>query len=209
MPLSHSETIDPRTFIYTVDAHDRIVAVNDAFIAFAVENDAPGLPATVLGTSLWRHFGDPTSRTLWQLLFRRARATGQSVRVPARCDAPAMTRVMELEAVPASDGGLELRSRIVAQRPRPAVALLDVTLARSRRLVRMCGWCKAIEVERAWLPPERALADAPILCQVPVPAITHGICGACEQAVLAQLDAADADDAVDVPAGSAGRLAQG
>ncbi|MEO8257680.1 MAG: hypothetical protein ABI868_10095 [Acidobacteriota bacterium] len=75
---------------YTLDASDTIIAVNDAWIAFAAANDGvPLLPPAILGRSLWDFIADHTTILLYRRLFERVRAGVGPVRVTFRCDAPA------------------------------------------------------------------------------------------------------------------------
>ncbi len=50
----------------------------------------------------------------------------------------------------------------------------------------MCSWCKRLEVD-GWCEIDEALARHESLFTEPVRPITHGICPACEEAVLAEI----------------------
>ena len=76
----------------------------------------------------------------------------------------------------------------MAQHVRPPVALLDQTVARSDTIVRMCGWCKRIEVDGVWLDVEDALSRNRMLGAWPVPAVSHGACDACADVLEALID---------------------
>lgn len=183
---------DPRVVSYVLDADDRIVSVNVAWAAVAVENGAARLAESVVGSSLWSHIADRTTRHLYALLFRQVRATGAAVRVPYRCDAPSVVREMELQIATTRDraagGTLVLRSHVVAERVRAPVALLDPLAGRCDALVRMCGWCKRVALADRWVDAEAAITASRLFYHAPVPQVTHTICDACERATSALLD---------------------
>ncbi len=49
--------------------------------------------------------------------------------------------------MPQADGGVEYRSREVRTEERPTIALLAPRLSREQPLLRMCSWCKRVNVE--------------------------------------------------------------
>lgn len=179
-------------YAYTLDADDRITAFNGAWADFAVTNGAPSLPETVVGTHLWRHIADETTRHLYAILFRHARDRAREVRVPFRCDSPTQVREMELAITPVGERRLQMTVRLLRHRQRPYVPLLDVGVPRTGDFVRMCGWCKRIAVDESWRELEEAMQISGLLCEASLPAISHGICHACETQVHAVLDAESA-----------------
>ena len=187
-PRQRFQHADDRLFVYRLDADDRIVAVNAAWSAFARENETAALPDSVVGSAIWRYIADATTRHIYRQLFEQVRARRQQVRIPFRCDAPALVREMELEIGPEPDGGLTIRSRIVAERARPAIPLLDPTLSRSGDMLRMCGWCKRVALDDAWHELEDAVTMQRLFHQPNMPEISHGICDRCETAMLALLE---------------------
>jgi hypothetical protein len=52
----------------------------------------------------------------------------------------------------------------------------------------MCGWCKRVHLEERWCELEEAMQISGLLCEAPLPGISHGMCAACEAAVLAALE---------------------
>jgi len=66
---------DHRSFIWTIDDADRIVYVNDAWLAFAGENTAPQLTASVvLDQPIWGFIQGQETRYLYKQIFSRVRA---------------------------------------------------------------------------------------------------------------------------------------
>ncbi|MGZ8378569.1 MAG: hypothetical protein ACXWZS_04095 [Gemmatirosa sp.] len=190
LPASDDE---PGAVSYALDADDRLLAVNAAWQAFAVENG--GAPASaVIGTPLWQHVSDDAVRHLYARLFHRVRATQRPFRVPFRCDAPDAVREMTLDILPRPGGGLVLRSRIVREVERAPLLLLARHLPRSDDFLRMCGWCMRVDLEGTWHQVEDAVTSARLLCEVPAPQVTHGICADCERVVFAALHAEELRD---------------
>lgn len=198
---------------YLLDPSDRVVAVDAAWIAFAEANDAAALPDRVIGRSLWTFIVNPTVQELYRTLFRRVRATDQGVTVPFRCDSPAVQRFMTL-AVDLDDGPrgtLACHVSLLKEEPQPQAARALYSAMRKAGAselrgaiahsgdpmsvlegahagapLSMCSWCKRLEVD-GWCEIDEALARHKSLFTEPVRPITHGICPACEEAVLAEI----------------------
>lgn len=186
------DTHDTRKFIYCIDARHQIVSVNDDWRAFAVENGAPALAeAALIGTSLWRYITDATTVHLYRLLLQRLHARGGPLRVPFRCDAPALRRYMELELAPLDDGGVRFTAAVLRLEARAPVPLLDAALQRGGGLLRMCSWCKRVELgDGTWVEVEEAVMRLALFDHAAPPHITHGMCGDC----FARLYPPGADD---------------
>lgn len=180
-------TPEAATVAYALDAEDRITAANPAWDAFATENTGPAGGA-VVGTSVWRHVADPTTRHLYALLFTRVRESGRVLRIPFRCDSPDTVREMSLEVAPAAEGALVVYARLLRQWRRDPVPMLDPTVPRTGPMLRLCGWCRRVDLDGQWLELEEAMATHRILCDAPLPHTTHGICGDCQRAVLEVLE---------------------
>jgi len=172
---------DVRRFVYCIDSRDHITAVNDPWREFAIENGAAGLAHdTVVGRSLWSYVADSETLHLYQQMLRRLRTNRQSIRVPFRCDAPALRRYMELEMTVANDDSVCFTAEIVRLEPRAPVALLDDSHRRRDGLLRMCSWCKKVELDdKTWADVEEAVKRLRIFEQARLPHITHGMCDAC------------------------------
>ncbi len=175
----------PEATLYEVGADGTILRVGGGWDAFARANGAPGLAGTaVVGRPLLLSITEPTTRQLYDALLDRARG-GRVVRVPFRCDGPAVRRSMELVMTPLPDGVVRFEAVLLSAEPRPPVPLLDPAAPRSADLVKVCAWCRKVAVGERWCEVEEAVAalglfDAPFL-----PGVTHGICPACREGVLA------------------------
>lgn len=185
---SSSRVADHGAYGYVIDAEDRISGVDEAWVAFARGNGAPALADAVIGTSLWRHIAEPTTRHLYELIMERVRALGRAVRVPFRCDAPGLVREMELAISPLDAGALALVVSTLRTRSRAPVPLLDDDVPRTETLVRLCGWCKRLWHDGAWREIEDAMHACDAFTGQPVPGVTHSICAECERGVMELLE---------------------
>jgi hypothetical protein len=171
--------------VYEVDRDGIITRVGGAWEAFARANGAPTLAgAAVVGRSLRLSIAESTTRLLYDALLVRVRG-GRRVTVPFRCDGPAVRRFMELVMTPGPEDGVRFEAVLLSAEPRHPVSLLDASVPRSADLVKMCAWCRKVAVGERWCEVEEAVAALGLFGAPVLPAITHGICPACNAAVLA------------------------
>lgn len=175
---------------YELDTDLRIVAVDDGWSEFARENGAPELvpPPGPLGQPATACVGDPTSRMLFEQLFQRVLRTGRTVTVPIRCDAPALRRYLDLVISRRGNAGIRIETRLIRSEARPPMALLDQKAPRGNELLRMCGWCKRVDVAGRWCEVEEAVAALNLFERDRLPLVTHGMCPLCYRRVCGELD---------------------
>jgi hypothetical protein len=179
-------------YVYRVDEGDLIVEVDRAFIDFAVRNWKPDFdPSEVLGTLLWDHLCGTELVYLCGLIFQNARSGGARGALPFRCDGPEVRRHTKLRLGAEHGGGLELRSMLLREERREPVPLLECSVDRSSRFLRMCSWCKRIDAAGSgslprWLEVEDAVTELGLFDE-PLPAITHGLCESCYREVMVSL----------------------
>ena len=180
-----TEGTGPGSCFYQVDGRDRITAVGGDWVAFAKANQAAAscFPDQVIGRPLWDFIDGLETRHLYRILLERLRSLRRPVKLPFRCDAPDRRRFLELQIVPAAGDHLQFMSTLLREKPRAAVAVLQVDAPRSAEFITMCSTCKRVETASAagWDEVEVALAVLNYFNAVPVPQITHGICPDCLQ----------------------------
>jgi hypothetical protein len=173
-PRKHS------AFIHTVDQNDLIIDVNDNWLRFAQENEAPHLTRqAVIGHSLWTFIAGLETRHVYRLLMRQVRQNHRRIVFTYRGDSPVLRRYMQMEIVPAADEALEFRNYLLREEHRDHVRLLDPTAERDHELLRMCGWCNRIRCDEIWLSVEEAVNYLGLFGAPQLPQITHGICPDC------------------------------
>jgi hypothetical protein len=131
---------------FDIDAAGDLVVVDDGWCSFARDNGAPALAdrAALYGRRLLAFISEPTTRSIYEALITRVIATGEAVRVPFRCDAPAFRRWLELEMTPRVEGGVRFTTRQLRGEPREPPLVVDAGAPAGAPLVRMCSWCKGV-----------------------------------------------------------------
>ncbi|MCB1693869.1 MAG: hypothetical protein KDI19_13965 [Pseudomonadales bacterium] len=166
-------------FRYAIDRFDILTDVDDEWERFAAENGAPDLTRdSVVGRSIFSFIAGSETRQIYRELFVRARHNPAPIVIPFRCDAPAIRRDMTLEVIGNSIGDIELTGRLLSAEAREAVAALG-DVARSDEIVRMCSWCKRVDIEGNWVDLEVATRELSLFASYPLPRFSHGICTRC------------------------------
>lgn len=172
---------------YRLNGRDEIVFVNDAWNVFASANAGEHLTeARVLGQSLWRFVTDGPTRVLYSTVLARVR-DGRSAKFVFRCDSPDCRRLLEMEVAAAPGGLAEFRVRTISEEVRPPQPLLDADRPHTEELLRMCGWCKKVDLGDRWAEVEEAAASLGLFERPLLPHVTHGICGPCYERIAATL----------------------
>ena len=173
---------------YHINDEDKIVYLSEEWGSFANENMAGILSAgNVLNKSIYEFIADDNSRQLYALLFQRVRNQPVSVQFPFRCDSPEKRRYMVMEIYPVENGLLALKSCIVREEIRQAVLLLDRNIERTAEYLKICGWCKKVDVNGVWMEAEPALKSLGLLGETRLPNLSHGMCDDCYENIRKEL----------------------
>ena len=166
---------------YVLDSDDVIAEVSPAFLAFAQENDAPGLTASALiGAPIWNFVAGTPTREIYAACFERVRSTLRTVTLPFRCDSPTCRRIMELTVVPGAEQSIRLSAVLLRAETRLAVPLLDPRIERSGEILEACSFCRRIRIDDAtWLDVEEAVGRLGLFDSPQLPMLSHGVCPAC------------------------------
>jgi hypothetical protein len=158
--MSTAAVVQP-TFVCQIRSDDTIVSINDEWRRFANENGVPALAQEVFGTPLWKYITGSSVAHLYAQLLAKARETKVECSFPFRCDSPTVRRFMRMRIIPQAEKSLEFCSWIEREEPWPQPILLLDPCSRKDpgQLLRMCSWCKKIDVEGAWLEIEDAVAQ--------------------------------------------------
>jgi hypothetical protein len=187
--------LDHRRFIWIIDDADKIVHVNDAWLAFAGENAAPQLTAAlVLDQFIWRFIQGQETIYLYKQIFARLRAGKSPVKFPFRCDSPDCRRFMEMKLSLLPGGAIQFMAQILRQEWRDPVDLLDASRDRSGEFLKICSWCKKINIPgQGWGEIEAAIEALDLFGHHSMPRMTHTICDACYSAVRLELNQESAE----------------
>jgi hypothetical protein len=181
---------DNRLFIWTIDDADKIVQVNEAWLAFARENTAPRLTADlVLDQSIWRFIQGRETIYLYKQIFGRVRAGISPVKFPFRCDSPECRRFMEMKLSLLPGATIQFSAHILREERRDPVNLLEATRDRSGEFLKSCSWCKRIDIPgRGWGEVEAAIDALDLFGHHSLPRVTHTICDSCYNIIKQELD---------------------
>lgn len=169
-------------YIYRIDDKDVITFVDQDWLQFAQENDAPDLTLEkVIGTNLLDFIEDIATRKLYQNLFKRLRANCSMTLLLYRCDSPTMLREFDLVIQVLENGGIEFRSKIVRISNIDYNPLLDISVPRSKQVFEICSFCrKVLFPDKTWYSLERALTRINMNNLV-LPEVTNSVCSGCSQ----------------------------
>ncbi len=168
-------------FIWTIDAADKIVHVNDDWLTFARENGAPRLAAAlVLGQSLWRFIQGQETVYLYQQILARLRTGRRPITFPFRCDAPDRRRYLEMKLSLLAGSRVQFQTRILRQEYRQPLDFLAACQDRSGEFLKVCSWCNKIYIpDRGWGEPGEAIGALDLFGPRSMPRMTHTICDSC------------------------------
>ncbi len=166
---------------YHLDAQDRIEFVNERWLAFARENDAPGLDERVIGRPIWSFVQGAPVRQLYRTLFLQVRSRQASFSIPFRCDAPDRFRFMSLQLAPAGGGRILCSGRLLREQKRPYASLLDRSLPRSDYGYPICSLCKRVFAFGEWLELEDAIRQLARFDAARPPRLEEHLCDGCRR----------------------------
>lgn len=168
--------------VYQIDQSDLLVSFNDQWNEFATNNDGTHLTGEKIAKfALWDFIHDAETRHLHEVLLKRARTQAKAIcNLPFRCDAPTLRRFMEMDITPLSDGYVEYRCRSLRTEPRERVVLTTADERDTGHFLRMCSWCKKIDVQNdTWREVEDAIKLLGLFSGATMPPISHTMCSVC------------------------------
>ncbi len=178
------EASESATYSYVIDEHDALVCVDDAWVDFARDNDAPELTRSfVTGRPIWDFIAGDETRELYARLFASVRASNASRTFPFRCDSPNLYRFMELQLVPSGVSGIELRGRLLREQARVHCSILDRALARDDYSFPACSLCTRIFAFGSWLETDEAVRRLGAFDTERPPGLEYTVCDDCRRRV--------------------------
>lgn len=170
---------------YAIDDQDRLIRLDEGFYRFGEENGWDEVGDS-LGRSLWDFVAGQEVQRLQRMLLRRIRDGVRDVELPFRCDAPELSREMDIRIVADSSGRVVLFSaRLRSERRREPQPLLDPRAPRGGDFLPMCAWCDRFLVEGEWVEVEEAARRLELFRRGEMPTLDHSICPECSEALLA------------------------
>lgn len=180
---------------YRIDGTDHVVSVDDAWLAFAAENDAPELTREhVVGRPLWDFVQGSEVRRLLRLVLSRVRRNDVPLLLPFRCDSPDRRRFMRMALTPLPGDELRVDSILERQDRQPPIRLLDRRAPRSAQAPVLCSLCRRVELpgqdrdrDHDWVEVEDAVVRLELFGAGPLPRLAHGVCPGCRGLVRVAL----------------------
>lgn len=171
--------------VYQIDRKDLLIFVNEQWDRFAENNDSADLAGINLHQqSIWDFIQDSETKHLHRMLLQKVRSEYVILDLPFRCDSPSLRRYMQMNISPLADGQVEYRCRLIKAEAREPVPFISEEVANGDALLRMCSWCKKIDIGRnLWLEIEEAIKCMGLFSQQRLPKISHTICRTCVEAL--------------------------
>ncbi|MCF6148752.1 MAG: hypothetical protein E3K37_08845 [Candidatus Kuenenia sp.] len=169
------------TVKYTIGYDDRFVYVSPSWSVFAKENGAPQLADNaVIGRLIFDFLTGIDCKELYRMIFKHCRESNRKLIFPFRCDSPNIKRFMELHIISDSQGKLHFEAQLLKVTPRKYNVLLAKCTHRSDRMIKICSWCKLVEISKDhWVDIDTALEQHGLFNESDIPKLTHGICPNC------------------------------
>jgi len=177
---------DASRVTYRIDVRDDIEFVSDSWVPFATANGAPELAAGVVGRSLWDFVSEMTTRQIYRDLIARVRS-GRTASFAYRCDAPERRRFMHMTLRPTGFGGVQFDSVTIRIETRRPIAIAARTPDSADWLLRVCSWCRRVDVHGTWQEIEVAVQGLVVFAASAPPVLTHAICPDCQARMLAEI----------------------
>lgn len=179
--------------IYKINNNDIITNISSSskWNKFAIDNSGEkSIAKNVLNHNLWNFISDPETSEIYKMLLDKVRVTGKTISIPFRCDAPECRRFFVMEIKKPKKNLIEFNSILKKIEQRECVALLKTDTPRSKDLLRICSWCKKIELpnEKKWVEVEEAIIKLELFNQAKLPMITHTMCQHCFEKTETLLD---------------------
>ncbi len=164
--------------IYRIDRNDILLLVNEAWDAFALENDGADLTRRkVVGKSLWGFIADDDARLIYKLLTDKVRAGRKVTGLHFRCDSPSTRRFMDMDITLFNMGEVEFRCRVTKIEERDPVDLSGID---EDAYLGMCSWCKRVDIGSGqWSEIEEAVKVLNLFDREKMPLIRHRMCATC------------------------------
>jgi hypothetical protein len=179
------------TLIYVLDEVDRIVSLNENWLAFAKGNNASLSchPDRIINTSIWLYVDGIETKYLYDIIMKYVRESGASVSFPFRCDAPDRRRYLEMTISYMNYGRLEFATRLMREELRDPVDLITPDFPRSEEILIICSLCKRVELPgQRWEEVEAAITELELFDNPQLPMISHGLCPECLSHAMSKVE---------------------
>ncbi|NRA68179.1 MAG: prolyl oligopeptidase family serine peptidase [Pseudobacteriovorax sp.] len=171
---------------YLIDSKDRLVSLNEEWVAFATTNSGQGVAAEsdVIGRRIWDFFSSEELKSVYRWIFQKVRKTEQPFSLPFRCDSPSMRRMMSLEVEHQGNGYLAITTRLDQSISRSPLSLLDVNASRTAESIDICSMCRRVNLgHNHWVEAEDIIHLPEISRTGRFPSFNERVCHDCSSQV--------------------------
>jgi hypothetical protein len=86
-----------------------------------------------------------------------------------------------------SNGSIAFITRVVKLEERDPCEILDCNIDRSDKSVKICSFCKKVNIDDKWILTELAVKALKLFEKEKLPSLTHGICPQCYDNAMAKI----------------------
>jgi len=180
----------PSSIVYRLNQNDEIIYVNDNWDKFAEENDGmpENLSKNVLNKKILSFIADFETKHLYKAILDNVRLYKRSATIGIMCDSPNIVRFIDITIKPLENDHVEFHCLLKKQHERTKVLLLDKHIPRSDDFIKMCSYCKAINIDNEWFETEKGVSKLSLFYKSRLPQISHGICPSCYKNVMEEIE---------------------
>lgn len=169
-------------YIYQIDKNDCFVYVSDNWNDFLIENFGQHdfKWPEIIGRSLWDVISDENTAHLYRLMIKNVRGSGDTITFPFRCDSKDERRFLTMSIYQTSSDHIEFKSVVLRTESRSSVDLLDTRINRSEAFLKICSYCKDINIQKdTWTDIESAILDLSLFEHEILTQLSHCVCPSC------------------------------
>lgn len=169
--------------MYRIDRDDRIVFADDKWLRFTYDHGGVNYkPENVLNKSLWNFITDDLTRQFYKAVLRRARE-GDTINFSFRGVSANCRRLLEMTVAAGQNGDVRFETKTLLRQKRESPTLFGKPSG-GDAFLRICGWCRRIEVSLSdWDEIENAVTKLILFERDCLTQLTHGICNSCFEAM--------------------------
>lgn len=140
---------------YTLDAENRIIAIQGAWDEFAIDNNGDEITANnVIGKSLLRYVTGKVTRNALLNLLAKVRCHHVTAVMDYRCDSPSSKRWMRMTLTSEPKGHIRVTCQLIRQQAYTQVVQITCASERNKYTVVRCSLCNRINQQDGWYEVE-------------------------------------------------------
>jgi len=175
---------------YTLDKHNRIIALSDSWHQFYVQNGGTRPSDSFIGENLFQNIASKEVQMLYGTLLRHVRSSQVTLSFPYCCNSDKVRRDLVMTILPQPDESLTFSNTV--QSITPWVKATDIAKPKLPPILILCSWCNKIKAD-TWMEPQIAILKYGLFESMDAVKFTHGICPRCQTHILSTLSSPNTD----------------